>query len=304
MAYEKNHFSPVLANKWWADKEGAYLCYFRDVRAGRINTKPQGKRQWGRERRLWSAGVEISLNRELETPVGRIYSGLLGGQAPEGNDRVKWAQFLLSQFVRTPTFLRYENVARKLTGSEEAPREDRVGCEHCADLILVTGKDWVILLAHEDDFFIRSDNPVIATGFLSRPETAIFYALSPRWCFVVCPRPPGWVAAPKAEDPILVRKLLKGGAHLINFYSAKHCDESLILHPDDDGQVSQAMFTEVLGVYPQAPFLLHEPHVSEERDAFASINTIQRAADGIEYPAWDARELESLARSLHVGDTE
>lgn len=300
MAYKDNHFSPVLANKWWVDSNNHYICYYRDERAGRIRSKPQGKKQWGRERKLWPKEVELALNKELETPVGRIYSDLISGKAPEGRDRSKWAQFILSQAARTPTFMRYERVARDLTGSEHVPAEDRVGCEDCLDLVYVTGKDWAVLLAHEDDFFVRTDNPIMMTGFLARPETAIFYPLTPRLCFVACPKPPGWLAAPKGEDPIMGTKLLKGGAHMINFYAAKHCWDSLVFHPDHDGNVSQAMFTEVLGVYPQAPFLLHQPTVSEDGSAFESIRRIQSTADGTEYPGWDSADLESLAVQLRT----
>lgn len=228
MPYKNNHFSPVLAKRWWVGEDNHYVCYYRDEGVGRIQSKPQGKKQWGSERTLWPQEVEFALSRELETPVGHIYSDLFRGKAPEERDRAKWAQFLLSQAVRTPTFMRYEKVARDLTRSEHIPAEYRVCYEDCLDSIYVTGKDWAVLVAHEDDFFVRTDNPVIMTGFLTRPETAIFYRLTPRLCFVACPKPPGWIAAPNGEDPIMGTKLLKGGAHMINFYAAKHCADSLV----------------------------------------------------------------------------
>jgi len=107
MAYDKQHFSPVLANKWWANEQGKYTSYYRDVRAWRVRSRPRGRRQWGRKRRLWPREVELALKRELEDPIAPIYRGLMQGTPPRGRDRVKWAQFLLSQVVRTPTFLRY-----------------------------------------------------------------------------------------------------------------------------------------------------------------------------------------------------
>ncbi len=121
-AYDDQHFSPTLANRWWAKDGRHYVCYFADG-AGSVSVNSRlGKTKWGKERRLWSTDVEQALNRELETPAARIYQGLVEeARVPVGRERVKWAQFLMSQVVRTPTFIRYEKWPSSTTASRAIP---------------------------------------------------------------------------------------------------------------------------------------------------------------------------------------
>ncbi len=164
----------------------------------------------------------------------------------------------------------------------------------------MTARDWVILAAHEDDFFIRTDNPVLLTGPLERNETVIFYPLTPRWCFVALPLSADSIIAPTPEDPMCGWPIDKGAAHMINFYCAQHADRSLIVHPDHDDLVSQTMLKDpdVFGVAPQAPFLIHEPHQAPAADIFESVRRIQSACDGVQYPMWGAADLEGAAQHL------
>jgi hypothetical protein len=91
-------------------------------------------------------------------------------------------------------------------------------------------------------------------------------------------------------------ELEKGGAHFINFHLARAAEESLILSPTHDGQVASAMFTDVLGLYPQPPFLLHSPSREEMATAFESIRSLMGAVDGLSYPSWLPFELEPFPR--------
>ena len=75
---------------------------------------------------------------------------------------------------------------------------------------------------------------------------------------------------------------------------AKYADYSLVLHPDHDNSITQAMFTDVLGIHPQAPFLLHVPDSSEMEEAYESMRSLMSVADGIEYSSWDPAELEPI----------
>jgi len=180
------------------------------------------------------------------------------------------------------------------------PAQDRVGCKECGDLVCVTSRDWCLLLAHPDDYFVRSDNPVLLTGFIERPETCIFYPLSPRLCFVACSMPPDWDPFDFSLDssPVLFGfELEKGGSHFINFHLAKAAQDSLILSPSHDDHLATAMFTEVLGVYPQPPFLLHTPSRDELKVAFDSIRSLMSTVDRINYPSWLPFELEPFPRT-------
>ncbi len=289
-----NHFSPVFANQPWSHGGGC-VCYYRDRHARRVLRVGKGRRQWGRMRRLYSTSVENALSEDLETPAALIYRSLFNGEALSTKERTKWAQFLRSQFVRTPSFMRYEMMARHATNTAEVPLEDRVGCEYCLDLQVVTMRDWTILVADKDEFFVRTDNPVHVTGFLTQPRTALYYPLTPRCCFVACSMPDSWEPFTDREVPrpsYSAFRLSKGAAFMLNFYFAKAADESVIVHPRNDGDSVATMLTEVLGVYPQAPFDIHLPSGDEIDDAYESLRLIMSVADGLVYPRYKATDVE------------
>ncbi|MEZ6196799.1 MAG: hypothetical protein R3F20_13915 [Planctomycetota bacterium] len=298
MAYDNQHFSPVFANEPWANEHRRYTSYYRDVHLKGVRKSSPGRKQWGRQRRLWPLEVELALNKDLEGPTAPIYRDLVCGVAPVLRDRVKWAQFLLSQVVRTPTFIRYEQGAKKLAGIDVEVLHDRVGCEHCGDLVCVTARRWCLLVADEADYFVRTDNPVHLTGFVEREASAIYYPLSPHVCFVACPLVEGDLLVPLNQESIPAWPLPKGGAWRVNFYLAKHADISIVLRPDQDSETANAMFGEVLGKYPQPPFSLHAPESDGIDAAFESVRLYQSAIDGLEYPAWSADDLERVGADL------
>ncbi len=289
-----SHFSPVFANQPWANDEG-YLSYYRDQHRRRVERIPKGRRQWARRRGLYSWKVETALNRNLENNAAQVYAELLSFRELNTDQRLTWAQFLLSQVVRTPTFMRYEFAARRMFNLHEKPVHDRVGCKECGDLVCITSRDWCLLLAHPDDYFVRSDNPVLLTGSIERPETCLFYPLSSEICYVACSMPSDWEPLTSSRDQpptFYGLELEKGGAHFINFHLARAAQDSLILSPSHDGSIAAAMFTEVLGLYPQPPFLLHSPAHEEMHAAFESIRSLMSIVDGFDYPPWLPFELE------------
>ena len=296
-----SHYSPKFANQPWANDEG-YLSYYYDCHQQKVMTAWRGRRQWGRRRGLYSWKVERALNEELENEAAQVYKALLGYRELNPEERTIWAQFLLSQVVRTPTFLRYEAAVRDAFNITHTPDHDRVGCKECGDLRWVTSRDWCLLLAHQDDYFVRSDNPVLLSGFVERSETCLFYPLSAYLCFVACSMPTGWEPWSSASPAFFGYEMQKGGAHFINFHLARAAGESLILSPRHDGEVATAMFTDVIGQYPQPPFSLHAPHPREMFDAFESIRMIMSSVDGVNYGPWLPFELEPFPTSRPRGE--
>lgn len=142
-----SHFSPVLANKYWEDGEG-YLAYFFCPFTKVVKPKPQGKRQWGRKRGLYTWDVENSLDKGLETKVGPVYEKILSFLELSIEERFLWSQFLLSQLIRTPTYIKYETAVHKKLNISNKPEHDRVGCLECGDLHFIARRDWALLFAH------------------------------------------------------------------------------------------------------------------------------------------------------------
>lgn len=293
-----SHYSPKFANKAWADDDG-YTSYFSCPYNNEIRKSPKGWKQWGRKRGLYSWTVEHSLDKDLEADAGPIYEKICSYNELTDDERIIWSQFLLSQLVRTPTYMRYENRARELFGITEKPNHDRVGCRECGDLNFVANRDWCLLLAHEDDFFVRSDNPVFQTGFIELPDTCLFYPLTPKLCFVACSMPNNWDAFTNKPNETCGYQLAKGGAHFYNFHFAKAAGESLIISPKHDGVVAEGMYKDILGIYPQPPFSLHILDNGRSENAFESIRKIMSVTDDSEYPCWQPMELEPFYQTNH-----
>ena len=291
----RSHFSPKFANKHWTNDENTLSCYRRDARHHVVVSETKGLKPWATQRGLYTLKVEKALDKELENYAAPIYEKLCVFQQLSLSERTVWAQFLLSQIVRTPTYLRYELVARSLHGITEQPSNDRVGCRDCLDLLYVTSRDWCLLQSHPDDSFVRSDNPVLLSGFIERAETCLYYPISPRICFVALSFPKGPDRKCSTVDeapPILGRQLSKGDTWAINFHVARAADESLVLGPDCQAAFPAAMFGEILGTYPQPPFALHSPETNSFAEAFESIRSLMSVVDGRDYPCWHPFELE------------
>lgn len=286
-----SHYSPVFANKNWADSN-EFVSYFSCAHSSTIKKTKKGRKQWGRQRGIYSWEVEKSLDQDLENHVSLIYKKILSYNEISIDERFIWSQFLLSQLIRTPTFIRYEAFIMKTKGIENKPARDRVGCKECGDLNFVASRDWVLLIAHKDDYFVRTDNPILQTGFIERPETCLFYPLNPRICFVACSMRNSWDAYAHIPNQTIGHKLEKGDAHRVNFYFAKAANNTLIISPEHDGSVAETMFSDILGLYPQPPFPLHNINVGEDEEAFESIRMIMSKKDGVNYTTWQPFELE------------
>ncbi|WP_394191370.1 DUF4238 domain-containing protein [Pseudoalteromonas atlantica] len=285
-----SHYSPKFANKAWAYDDG-YTSYVSSPYSSDIKKEPKGWKQWGRKRGLYTRAVENSLDNDLETYASVVYQKICSFNELNKDERIIWSQFLLSQLVRTPTYMAYENKACELFGITDKPKHDRVGCKECGDLNFVANRDWCLLLAHEDDYFVRSDNPVFQTGFIELPDTCLFYPLTPKLCFVACSMTEGWNAYTNKPNETIGYELDKGSAHFYNFHLAKAAGRSLIISPQHDGEMAERMYNDVLGIYPQPPFSLHVLD-NNAQSAFESIRKIMSETDNKDYPDWQPMELE------------
>ena len=137
-----SHFVPKFSNKYWAD-ESNFMSYFWCEYTTSVIKGTKGKKQWGRKRGLYTWAVEHSLDKDLETKVAPIYEKLITYNELSKDEKFLWAQFLLSQLVRTPSYIEYEKKAVELTGVESEPKCDRVGCQECFDLNYVVNRNWM-----------------------------------------------------------------------------------------------------------------------------------------------------------------
>ena len=289
----------MFSNKPWANEQG-FISYYECNHSQSIKKGPTGRKQWGRKRGIYSKDVEHSLDQDLENKAAPIFEKLISIEEISISERKKWAHFLLSQIVRTPSFIEYEQHACDLAGIDQKPDHDRVGCEECGDLHFVANRDWCYLFAHEDDYFVRTDNPVLLTGFIERPETCLFYPLTPKICLSVCSMHSGWNPYKHAPQEMMALELSKGMAHMFNFHLAKCTQRSLIISPEHDGLVSESMFKDILGMYPQPPFPIHVLESSSSADeAYESVRRIMCSLDGIVYPEWSISEIEPFYRPHH-----
>jgi len=286
-----SHYSPVFSNQPWADNDG-YISYYKSPYKNNIIKSTKGRKQWGRQRGLYTWAVENALNIELENEAAILYNKILKFDELTSEERFIWSQFILSQLIRTPTFIHYENYITSKFNITELPTHDRVGCKECLDLKLIANRDWCLLIAHEDDYFVRTDNPILQTGFIERPESCLFYPLTPRVCFVACSMTKNSKTFKHQANETIGYVLSKGAAHQINFYLAKSAKESLIISPKHDGLIADTMFLDILGIYPQPPFSLHSPTKIEFDDAFKSIQSIMSNADLKQYCPWEVSEIE------------
>jgi hypothetical protein len=298
LAKPLSHYSPKFANKAWADDDG-YLSYFRSPYSPEVKKELKGWKQWGRQKGLYSWPIENSLNKDLETDAAVIYKKICSYYELTYDERIIWSQFLLSQLVRTPTYMAYEKKACELYGITDKPLHERVGCKECGDLNFVANRDWCLLIAHEDDYFVRSDNPVFQTGFIELPDTCLYYPLTPKLCFVACSMSGDWDAFTHKPNETIGYKLEKGSTHFYNFHLAKAASYTLIISPQHDGVIAERMYNDILGLYPQPPFPLHILN-NNAQSAFESIRKIMSETDEQVYPDWQPIELEPFYQIKHL----
>lgn len=288
----KNHFSPVLANKHWTNEElgWSYKYYYLCKHRGQVidSHKDIGKTAWGYELNLYSQDLENRLDSELENESATLYEKLIAGEILDFGQRMKWAQYIITQAIRTPSFFRYRDHIEKINGGDFSYKNTILGCAACEENKFIASRDWIILRAHHDDFFIRTDNPVYMTGCLDNPTTAIFYPLTPKLCFVACSFVetvllPKGMSMPFPKQEFL--QLEKGDAYHINFELIKSASDSVILAKSDNNEAVRQIALDVLGAFPQIPFMLSSANSAlGELLVIESLTELMSTVDGVRYP--------------------
>lgn len=292
----KNHFAPKFANKKWAI-EGQYEHYYKCEFSGDLVVEPKGWISWGSRKNLWSSFVEKELSKDLENEAATIYQKLIKFKELKQEERMKWAQFILSQLVRTPSFIKYEKYAKEnlFVGLETHLDHDRVGCEQCGDLYWISQRDWLLIVLKEDFEFVRAASPVFTTGFIDRPASSIFYPLTHRLVWVAKSMPeewkPNWQLGHNGS--YLGKEQGNPFSSLLNFYLIRSSDE-FIARPNQNTEILRKTAAGTLGSFPLPPFSLHVLENEFENRAFESIRMIMSLCDGINYPVWLNSDMELL----------
>lgn len=288
----KNHFSPTFANQnWTSEKEGWHFSYyyFCENRQCVVEAhKDKGKTAWGFKYNLYSQSVEDRLDTELENQASLLYEKLLLNEFLSPDERMKWGQFIITQTVRTPSYFKYRDKLEELNGGDESYKDKIIGCQWCDENKYIANRNWVILEAAEDDYFVRTDNPVYMTGFLNNPTTTIYYPLSPKKCFVACSFiesfyiPKGMEMPPPKQE---LHKLSKGDTFKINFDIIRSTSNSLIVAKRNNDWATNHMNLQLLGVNPQVPFMLSTAdNAISELEQMNRIINLMSITDNVEYP--------------------
>lgn len=291
---QKNHFSPVFANKYWTNEEANwnykyyYFCKHRQCVVD--SNKDKGKTAWGYELNLYPQELEDRLDRELENESSILYEKLIAGITLTANERMKWGQFIVTQAIRTPSFFKYRDYIENLNGGDYSYKNLILGCAGCKENKYIAARNWVILKADENDFFIRTDNPVYMTGFLNNPSTTVFYPLTPNLCFVACSAVEKILLPKGMELPFPKQEFLqleKGDAWSINFEILKSTSSSIIVAKKNNSRSVSHMTLQILGLFPQIPFMLSSAnnHYSEALE-IERITNIMSMVDGVDYPSY------------------
>ncbi len=283
----KNHYVPSFTNLAWKDRGKNWQFKTYSKKNGQIIEHKKnsiGRRSWGSKDSFYSQNLENLFRDEIETPCLDLYKKLINQEILTYPERVKWSQFIVTQAVRTPSFFNYRKKAGELQNDDFNFNESIVGCIHCEENKLIADRNWIILKVHEDDHFIRTDNPVYMTGFLENDTTTIFYPLTPNLCFVAC-------------SQIFLQKLMglqpkqdylqleKGVAYAINFELLKSAHETVILRVENNSELSKYMIKSTLGIFPQIPyFMMTANNGIAEYEATKQLTHLMCITDGIEYP--------------------
>jgi hypothetical protein len=191
-----NHYVPAVSNKPWADKNGNVTEYSRGL-DGRVRSKVVGYTQWGGFDYLYSAKLEeqfSAIEGDAKTPTNKLLKGL----PFSGPNEKDWIAFLVIQVLRTPRFImdmmnglshtiaKNESDYPTSPGALKAAYETLFSnSEHYTALHrAIEKKTWWVASAPDGCAFIKSDEPAIRIGEISRPDSSLLLPIGQKKCFV------------------------------------------------------------------------------------------------------------------------
>lgn len=281
-----NHYVTAFTTYPWKDKSNKWSFQIYIKKGNEIikNNLTQSKKGWGFEKNFYIQSLEDKFNHEIETPSYNLYQKLINEEVLTSEERIKWSQFLITQAIRTPLFLKYRQKAGTFENQKFEFDESIIGCIHCEENKLIADRNWIILKAHEEDYFIRTDNPVYMTGFIENDTTTIFYPLTPSLCFVACSVVPlQKLMGLQPQQQYL--QLEKGDAYAIDFELLKSAYQTVILRDEHNSFLSNHLIKSTLGVFPQIPYLMMSASDGiAEYEATKQLTHLMSITDEKEYP--------------------
>ncbi len=222
----KNHYVPKFTSAPWKNDHQNVLQLKRGA-GGVIAAFTTSYTSFGFEKWLYPEHLENWFGL-IESSAARPLAKLLSADALLPEDRYFWTAFLITQFIRTPTyFARSAKELRRRAAAESWPwsmslelmrrshqqifREDHVFAKYYERIATV---NWRVLTTSDERPFPRTDTPVVIS--LDGGWTC-YYPLSPTACFAAGPHVSTVFDVPAAlHEPIsdyvhgtLVRRLLR-----------------------------------------------------------------------------------------------
>lgn len=253
-----NHYVPRFSNRFWADSNGSVLEYSPALGGG-VRAEACGYTEWGSARYLYSARVEAQLSA-IEGDAQTPYMKLVGGRPFSGPNERDWIAFLVAQILRTPRFI-LKNISalsylvkKNKWDYPQTPARLRAAYETIfSDSGVYTGyhraiesKSWWIGKTTGAVCLIKSDEPVLLTGPLTRIDSSLVMPLSPTRCFVAGP------LLRRDSPPLRVGEVDLTDAHVrgLNRAFARNARRSVIARIADDSPEMRSTLSEVLCLHP------------------------------------------------------
>lgn len=246
------HYSPVFSNRYWAitsgNKEQIRKYWLQP--SGEVQSKDVGYRDWGRERFLYSQGLEDWFQL-VESDAQIPYTKLLNIVPLSEQERRQWIAFLIVQIIRTPSFMLriLPELKRFIKNGQIAfpthAENLRVAYERLfsnnrffAEFYrLISTRQWELWGSPRNGQFIRSDDPILLRGSVKQRTWQLIYPMTPFRCFVAGPN--------KEENPITVVpknvELADSQLWTLNKHIAKTARRSVIAQPLSDDSSFRAI---------------------------------------------------------------
>ena len=144
---KKNHFSPVFANRYWTSEENgwvySYYYYSKNRKKVVKANRDKGKTAWGYKKNLYSQEIEDRFDKELENESAQLYEKLVDGILLNTDERMKWGQYIISQALRVPSFLKYYDKLLEIGDYDSSYKDIVIGCPSCHENKYIACRNWL-----------------------------------------------------------------------------------------------------------------------------------------------------------------